>query len=384
MHKKKKEKRLTYYAKISVVVSLTLLLYGLVLDVNNDKRLFDSDGNLQVNEGGKNTISITTSDGSEVVPGNIIVNPESGSEGDNSSGGNSSGDNSSGDNSSGGNSSGGNSSGSGGNSSGGNSSGSGGNSSGSGGNSSGGNSSGGNSSGGGSEPHVVTQEEINNNLRVEIQNNYGVTVRYGNETGDYTVGGFSTSPIQDANVISDQLNRLKNALSLYPSGMFNEIKNGGIPLSVYLVYSFSNNSITGITDSSYTYAVISIAAVHSFEESFYHESYHYIERYLFKRGANFNTWNSLNPPGFNYGVINQKLSYTYENDPNASFVNDYAQTAATEDRASTFEYMMSGSRASCMNRGTVIYTKASQMALTMDAVLNTVKPNVVEYWERYL
>ena len=354
MHKKRKEKRLTYCAKICVIVSLTLLLYGLVLDVNNEKRLFDNINDKDI-YGDGSTISITTLDGSEVVPGNVIVSQED-TGGDNSSNGTSNSPSStkkpSGKSSNGGNS--------------------------------GGNVNPGGNSGGSSEPHIVTPEEATNNLRVEIQNTYGVNIKYGNETSNYSVGGFSINSIQDLGMINDQLNRLKNALSLYPSGMFNKIKNGGIPLSIYLVYSYSNNSITGITDSSYTYAIISIAAAHPFEESFYHESYHYIERYLFKRGANFNTWNSLNPSGFNYGVINQHLSYTYANDPNASFVNDYAQTAAAEDRASTFEYMMSGSRASCMNRGTTIHAKANQMALTMDAVLNTVKPNAVEYWERYL
>ena len=148
--------------------------------------------------------------------------------------------------------------------------------------------------------------------------------------------------------------------------------------------SYSNSSITGVTDSSYTYAVISIAASHPFEESFYHESYHYIERYLFKRGFNFNTWDSINPDGFTYGVVDQRLSYTYGFDANSPFVNDYAQTAATEDRASTFEYMMASSKASCLNRGTIVHTKANQMALAIDTIMNTVSPNVTEYWERYL
>lgn len=346
MHKKRKEKRLTYYAKISIIVALTLLLYGLVLDVNNEKRLFDSIDDVRVYGDGNSTISITTSDGSEVVPGNVII-----------SGGNNDKENSS---SSSNNSSPSNNS------------------------SSPSNNKSGENSNRDSEPHIVTPEEINNNLRKEIQNDYGVIVKYGNETNGYVVGGFSTTPIQNTDMLYDQLNHLKNALSLYPSGFFNEIKNGGIPLSIYLIYSYSNGSITGITDSSYTYAVISIAAAHPFEESFYHESYHYIERYMFKRGANFNTWNSFNPSDFNYGVVDQKLSYTYSQDPTVPFVNDYAQTSGPEDRASTFEYMMSATRASCMNRGTIIHSKANQMALTIDAVLNTVKPNVVEYWERYL
>ena len=76
MHKKKKVNKVSYYAKILIVASLTFLLYGLVLDITNDRRLFDPiDDVEQINEEGS-TITITTSDGSEVVPGNIVVNTE--------------------------------------------------------------------------------------------------------------------------------------------------------------------------------------------------------------------------------------------------------------------------------------------------------------------
>ena len=327
MHKKRKVNRLSYYAKILFVISLTFFIYGLVLEIRSDRKLSDPVNDVEVYSEEESTVTISTSDGSEVVPGNIIVNPDDGGN-QTANHANDPIDNSS--------------------------------------------------------SSISTPEEINNNLRVEIQNTYGVSVKYGEETNGYIVGGFATNPIQDTNVIYNQLIHLKNALSLYPQGLFNEIKKGGIPLSVYLVSSYSNENITGITDSSYTYAIISIASSHPFEESFYHESYHYIERYLFKRGANFNTWDTINPASFSYGVIDQRLSYTYALDATAPFVNDYAQTAATEDRASTFEYMMAGNKASCLNRGTIVHTKANQMALTMDAVLTTVSPNVVEYWERYL
>ncbi len=330
MHKKRRKNRLSYYAKILFVISLTLLLYGFLLDLRDSKKIFDPVDDVEIYSEDESTVTITTSDGSEVIPGNVITN-----EGDNNGNSNTGKKNTTPRSNQ-------------------------------------------------EDTHPITIEDTNDSLRMEIQNNYGVIVRYGEETLEYEVGGFTTIPIEDSNIIQDQLNHLKSTLDLYPRGLFTEIKNGGIPLTVYLIQSYSNQNITGVTDSSYTYAVISIAAEHPFEESFYHESYHYIERYLFKRGASFNTWDSINPVGFTYGVVDQRLSYTYGLDANSPFVNDYAQTAATEDRASTFEYMMANSKASCLNKGTIVHTKANQMALTIDAVLNTVSPNVTEYWERYL
>ena len=235
------------------------------------------------------------------------------------------------------------------------------------------------------EKAVVTIEQTNNQLRKEIEHEYGITIKYGEETRGYSVSGISTEVITDPTVITDQLIRLKESLNLYPSGLFREIKNGGIPLTVMLIKKYSENSVTGITDSSYSDATISISAEYTFEESFYHESYHYIERYLFKRGANYNSWDSLNPGNFaGWGTIDGSLSYSNTFQQTAPFVNNYAQTAAVEDRASTFEYMMAPSKASCLNNGNVVWKKAKLLADTMDLVLSSVSPDVTEHWERFL
>ena len=224
----------------------------------------------------------------------------------------------------------------------------------------------------------------NSMLRSEIEKEFSVTVRYGSETEGYSVGGVSTTPITDPSVANRRLNDLYDTLSLYPIGLFKEIKDGGIPLTIMLVNNYSEHGVTGVTDSSYDYAVISIAAVYDFKESFYHESYHYIERYMFKKKANFNSWDSLNPIDFEWDTIDGSLSYSNTFNSESYFVNNYAQTSAAEDRASTFEYMMASTKASCLNKNTNIWYKATYMALTMEAVFDTVSPDSIEYWERYI
>ena len=183
--------------------------------------------------------------------------------------------------------------------------------------------------------------------------------------------------------IYNKLYELKNVLSKYPKGLFSEIKNGGIPLTIYLINSYSDPDITGVTDSSYNYANISIATIFPLEESFYHESYHYIERYLLKKGANYNSWDNLLPQDFSWGTIDGNLSYSNTFSEDSYFVNNYAQTSASEDRASTFEYMMADTKASCLNKNKTIWLKAVYMSRTIDSVLESVKPDVVEYWERF-
>lgn len=345
MHNEKRRLRLNNYARILLVISITLLIYGVVLDINSDHHLIDPVKDVQTTPDSGKDVTISTIDDITVepekenpasVPEEVtsppatpaseptvtpsvqpeVVTPTP------------------------------------------------------------------------PEPYVPTIDDMNNQLRNQILDQYGVSVRYGNETVGYTVVSGSTrittEPITDSTLINSQLTRLQTALSLYPRGLFSEIKNGGIPLTVYLIDHYSNTTITGITDSSYSFANISIAAMYPFEESFYHESYHYIERYMFKKGANFNSWSLLNPEGFNYGTVYNDLSYNITFSQDAYFVNNYAQTLDTEDRACTFEYMMAPNKASCLNQNMKVWAKAKYMALTMETTLRSVRPDTVEYWERFL
>lgn len=227
-------------------------------------------------------------------------------------------------------------------------------------------------------------ETTNDNLRKSIENTYGITVRYGVETNGYTIAGLSTVRLTDSNRINQLLNELNSNLALYPAGFFNETKQAGYTLTIYLIKQYSQANVTGITDSTTKNILISLATDYSFTESLHHEIYHYIEKYMYAKGANYTTWNTLNPIGFNYGETNNSYSYVSTGNINASFVNTYAQTDQYEDRASTFEYMMDDTEASCLQTGTPIWKKAKYISEQIDAVFQTVSPNILEYWERYV
>ena len=233
-------------------------------------------------------------------------------------------------------------------------------------------------------PQPPSIETTNDNLRKSIENSYGITVKYGIETNGYTVAGLSTVRLTDSNRINQLLNELNNNLALYPNGFFNETKQAGYTLTIYLIKQYSQANVTGITDSTTKNILISLATDYSFTESLHHEIYHYIEKYMYAKGANYTTWNTLNPVGFNYGNTNNSYSYVSTGNINASFVNTYAQTDQYEDRASTFEYMMDDMEAGCLQTGTPIWKKAKYISEQIDAVFQTVSPNVLEYWERYV
>ena len=327
--KSKNNNKAVYYAKILIAFSLGLLIYGFILDINNDIRLIDPEyGVKPVSNNEENYVSIDKTNSGEnggrgdtnnVTPPNSQNNPNVSQNPDIS------------------------------------------------------------------QTHVSDNPDVGT-LRESIESKYGISIKYGSETDGYSVGGLSTYPVTDQKAISSVLVSLDNILGLYPNGLFREINNGGIPLTIYLVNNYSEQSVTGATDSNYSFANISIAVIYPVDETFYHESYHYIERYILKKGLSYNesVWNSYNPSGFAYGNPINEYSYKSTFSANSYFVNNYAQTAAEEDRASTFEYMMASSKASCLNNGMPVWKKATVMSLTIDSALDSVSPNNTEYWERFL
>ena len=233
-------------------------------------------------------------------------------------------------------------------------------------------------------PSTPVVNDYNANLRNTIQSRYGITIKYGSETNGYSVGGLSTISLTDSNEISNALNNLNNTMDLYPSGFFKEMSNYGVPLTVYLIKRYSAGNVTGVTDSSTNNVLISIATDFDFADSFTHESFHYIDHFIYVKGGRYTSWNNLNPGGFIYGNINSNYSYDSTFSEDAFFVNNYAQTDEYEDRSSTFEYMMASSKASCLNYGKNVWLKAKYMAEQMDYFYDSVSPNITEYWERYI
>lgn len=358
-----------FFAKLLIVLSVILIIWGTILQVNSDDILHPVDDVTVLAGVDKEIISITTVDSDEeiepivgddssVLTTPVVIPPIDSGKGESSNtGGNSSSKPTTGSNSGSSNSS----------------------SSGSTNNS---NNNGNNN--GSQTPAVPTVAELNVRLRTQIESTYGVKVKFGSETAGYSVGGMSTTAIPDDATCRAALTNLNKALSLYPTNFFKEINNKGYPLTFYLIKRYSRADVTGVTDSSYKNIIISIATDFDFADTLHHEVYHYIERYIFSTGFRFTSWSTLNPSGFVYGTVNSNYSYAKTFSPDAYFVNSYAQSDEYEDRASTFEYMMKSSKASCLNSGKVVWLKAKTMSEQIDYFLNTVSPNVTEYWERYV
>ena len=227
-------------------------------------------------------------------------------------------------------------------------------------------------------------ETYNNNLRNTIQSTYGVIVKYGEEANGYKVGGLDVVPNNDQWVIEQALLELQTNMALYPTNFYGEIRNGGLPLTILLINNYSTANVTGITERNKNGVIISIALEYPFADSFNHEMYHYMEHYINSRGGTYSNWNSYNPNGFIYSHYDPQYVYDLTLREDSYFVNTYAQSYEYEDRACTFEYMMSNNKIAPLNQGNNIWKKAKLMCEMIDYYFTTVNDYTTEYWERFV
>lgn len=180
-------------------------------------------------------------------------------------------------------------------------------------------------------------------LRKQIQNTYGITIKYGKELGAYKPKRLKPTILEDKEKIKKELNLINNELKKYPKGFFREFS--GMPLTIYLVSSVPGNVFSGFTDREFMSDIkITLTENYFFEYTLNHEIMHYIDAYLeIKMYPNnpYDEYIALNPVGFNYGQVNK--TYNYGNNGNikgAYFISDYAQSAVREDRAELFKNMI--------------------------------------------
>lgn len=180
-------------------------------------------------------------------------------------------------------------------------------------------------------------------LRKQIQNTYGITIKYGKELGSYEPKRLKPTILEDKEKIKKELNLINNELKKYPTGFFREFS--GMPLTIYLVSSVPGNVFSGFTDREFMSDIkITLTENYFFEYTLNHEIMHYIDAYLeIKMYPNnpYDEYMALNPVGFNYGQVNK--TYNYGNNGNikgAYFISDYAQSAVREDRAELFKNMI--------------------------------------------
>ena len=240
------------------------------------------------------------------------------------------------------------------------------------------------------KPPVVekTQAEKNDEYRKQLQNKYSVKISYKNELGNYTINGYGSEKLNDDNKINNCLGEIDKTLKNYPNGFFKEMKDYGMPLTIYLVNSISDD-VSGLTDAKDKSDIkIMIAPASIFEKTLNHEIMHYIDTYIKDKGYPIdinNTMKDVNPVGFTYGDTSNEYVYYFTSVDNAYFLSSYGKTNYLEDRAVIFSDLMTRTfTKDYYANGTPINKKAKLISLQIKEHFNTLSNTERYYWDRFL
>lgn len=240
------------------------------------------------------------------------------------------------------------------------------------------------------KPPVVekTQAEKNDEYRKQLQNKYSVKIAYKNELGNYTISGYGLDKLNDDNKINNCLGEIDKTLKNYPNAFFKEMKDYGMPLTIYLVNSISGN-VSGLTDAKDKSDIkIMIAPASLFENTLNHEIMHYIDSYIKVKGYPIDintTMKDVNPVGFTYGDTSNEYVYYFTSIDNAYFLSAYGKTNYLEDRAVIFSDLMTRTfTKDYYADGTPINKKAKLISSQIKEHFNTLSNTERYYWDRFL
>lgn len=230
-------------------------------------------------------------------------------------------------------------------------------------------------------------KDENDIYRKKIESTYGVTIKYGDEIGDYKPKRLTPTKLLDSNKIKTNLECIDSEFKKYPTGFFRDFK--GMPLTIYLVESVPNNTFTGYTDREFMNNIkITLVDSYFFSYTLNHEIMHYIDAYLeIKMYPNdpYQEYEKLNPPGFTYGNAREEYNYAYDNRIDGIyFLNSYSQLNVREDRAEIFKQIVSRpyKPVGMFPEGGVLRKKA----LIISEQIRTYFPSVngTQYWDRII
>lgn len=192
----------------------------------------------------------------------------------------------------------------------------------------------------------------------QIADKYGVRILIG-ENCKTDLIDYVAKQIYEVRLIEQTLEELEGVLKQYPSDFFDQIgRYGEDTLVFYLVGEISSQGENTISSAAALYngftkeqyIAIDCSQYQGLKQTLYHEISHAIDTFLVENGDSYNydqDWNKLNPDGFQYEYSyseDNEISFDYcywsDEPEDTYFIDTYAKTYQTEDRARLMEYAL--------------------------------------------
>ncbi len=188
----------------------------------------------------------------------------------------------------------------------------------------------------------------------QLSQKYGVQILTWTDATAFQPWDYTLEAEHQVTVLAEALNTLDTALSHFPPGFFekstSEMGDGvlriGLVRGIYgLEDAGTLETAAGLQywDDDFN-AHISLQVGNEMEQNLYHELFHVLESRILSRSQAFDTWDALNPAGFQYDYeytsYNDRVDYSLLEDDTRAFIDFYAMTYPKEDRARIMEYAM--------------------------------------------
>ncbi len=132
---------------------------------------------------------------------------------------------------------------------------------------------------------------------------------------------------------------------------------------------------------------ISVSMCDQMEQGLYHELYHALDTFLLGNSGVLDTWNKLNPKDFtydgSYDVYESRVESPLFSGKNRAFVDSYAMTYPTEDRARVFVTAIQTGNADCFTSPTM-QAKLKLLCKAIRDAYGWKKDTRTFPWEQYL
>lgn len=262
------------------------------------------------------------------------------------------------------------------------------------------------------EPYVIRTNDWNgvDEYAKDIEEKYDIRIVY-KDLPEKKIHYYITQD-NKINHIYKMLDGLSATLDNYPDGFFRELKKGWIDeLTFYITYDLEGddstyfkivNGVAGYV-SDYGTGIILLKSrwiengyedgPESYKATIVHEISHIIDQRVARDNKSFESeWIKMNPKGFSYsekyysadGVVQDREYTTFKGIESAYFINSYAKTAATEDRAVLWEYLMRDDKAKMCYKGPIIRQKVEFYFQQVRKCLETDAWPEETDWERRL
>lgn len=228
-------------------------------------------------------------------------------------------------------------------------------------------------------------------LADQIRTSRGVKVIIGADAAKENSPSMTLESEYQSWVILQALEKLDRELSIYPSNFLDQLTGPtGSPLRICLVRSMTSwEAEEDLTCLLYRDQAadpyIYLPVTEDWESDFQHQLFHVIESYVIMSCPTYDSWNSLNPKGFQYA-----LRYNVESSDalqplveSGAFVNLYATSFPKEDRAMTMMAALASDNEGCFE-SKVMQSKLQLLCTGIRKAFGYQKSNQVFLWEQYL